>query len=186
MQEIEVKILEINQQKIIESLAKLNAKKVFDSNILTLFLDFRDEQIHKRRDVLRLRKQNDEVELTYKAIKIGEAVKVAQEYSVKVSDLETTLEILQNLGLSVTQKMNKHRLSYMINSVRFDIDRYTDEFSFIPAFLEIEGSAESIKKYAQALGFQEKDCLPWSTDELLAYYATKQKSRLSSSWIAFG
>jgi adenylate cyclase class IV len=66
--------------------------------------------------------------------------------------------------------MEKHRLSYKIGSVRFDIDRYTGEYRFIPEFLEIEGPEEDIKKYAKLLGFQERDCLPWSTDELISRY----------------
>ncbi|MGD6850469.1 MAG: class IV adenylate cyclase [Candidatus Bathyarchaeia archaeon] len=174
MKEVEVKILEINREKIVKILSESGALKVFDSDILTIFLDFPDNQIHKRRDVLRLRKEGDKSELTYKKIEENQAVKQAQEYAVEISDIETTQTILQNLGLGVTQKMNKHRLSYKIGSVRFDIDRYTGEFGFIPEFLEIEGPEDGIKKYAKLLGFQGRDCLPWSTDELIRHYQSKK------------
>lgn len=177
MQEIEVKILEIDRQKVVKTLTGLGAEKVFDGEVLTLFFDFQDGQIHKRKDVLRLRKEQDNVELTYKKIQAGGTVKVAEESSVQVSDLETTLKILQNLGLSVTQKMQKHRISFKLGSVRFDIDRYSDEYAFIPEFLEIEGPLDCIRKYAEILGFREKDCLPWSTDELIRHYSAKEKQK---------
>ncbi len=174
MKEVEAKILEINKEKTVKNLTASGASRVFDGEILTLFLDFPDNRIHKRRDVLRLRKEGDKSELTYKKIEENKAVKQAQEYSVEISDIETTQNILQNLGLGVTQKMEKHRLSYKIGHVRFDIDRYTGEYRFIPEFLEIEGPEEDIKKYAKVLGFQEKDCLPWSTDELIRHYQGKR------------
>lgn len=42
MEEIEVKILEVNRTKIERTLAGLGAKKVFDGNLETLFFDFKE------------------------------------------------------------------------------------------------------------------------------------------------
>jgi predicted adenylyl cyclase CyaB len=175
MKEIEVKILEINRAKIEKTLADLKAMKVFEGEIITEFFDFGDGQIRKRRDVLRLRQIQGEVELTYKRIQINNAVKEAQEYSVKVSSMETTQSILMNLGLCVTEQMKKHRTSFEVGDVRFDIDRYGGKYSYIPEFLEIEGPEKEIKRFARALGFEDKDCLPWSTDELVNHYSAKKK-----------
>jgi adenylate cyclase, class 2 len=170
MREVEVKILEINPQQVTQALSKLGAEKVFDGDIQTLFIDTEDSQIHKRRDVLRLRKEGDKAELTYKEVKFGGKSKVADEHTVEVSDLETTVKILQLSGLSVKQRMDKHRISYKTLDARFDIDCYHDEYSFIPPFMEIEASEDTIEKYAKQLGYENKQCLPWSTDELIAYY----------------
>jgi adenylate cyclase class IV len=90
MKEVEVKILEINKEKVVKILTESGALRVFDGEILTLFLDFPNNQIHKRRDVLRLRKEGNKSELTYKRIEENKAVKQAQEYSVEISDIETT------------------------------------------------------------------------------------------------
>jgi predicted adenylyl cyclase CyaB len=176
MEEKEFKILEVDQKKIVEKLGRLKAQKIFEGEILTLFLDFQDSRIQGRHDVLRLRKEKGEVDLTYKSVKVEKSIKVAEESSVKVSDIQMMLKILEKLGVSVCQKMNKHRISYKIDKVRFDIDCYVDKYGFIPAFLEIEGPAEGIKKYAQELGFKEKDCLPWSTDGLVAHYMEKART----------
>jgi predicted adenylyl cyclase CyaB len=175
MKEVEVKILEVDHQKLIKTLTDLKAIKVFDGEVSTLFLDKANNEIQKKKDVLRLRKENDKVELTYKKVYANKQVKEAEEYTVQVNDLEMMLKILQTLRLSVTQKLQKHRLSYKLGDVRFDIDQYINQLDFIPEFLEIEGPIEDIKKYAKVLGFQEKDCLPWSTGDLINHYSDKRK-----------
>ena len=174
MKEVEVKILEINRPKIEKTLIDLNAQKVFDGELLTLFFDFKDRTIRGRQNVLRLRKDPKKIELTFKHIHFEQSAKVAEEYTVEVSNLDLMVKILQQLGLSVTQKMKKHRVSYRIGDIRFDIDCYGGDFGFIPEFLEIEGEVDQIHKYADLLKFQEKDCLAWSTDDLLRYYSKKK------------
>ena len=176
MKEVEVKILEVKRKKIEETLSKLGAKKVFDGDIQTLFFDSKDGRIIKAKDVLRLRKEEDKIELTYKKVRFDEAAKKAEEYSVEVSDLEMTEKILQNLGLGIIDDMLKHRVSYKLDTARFDMDRYLGKYDFIPEFLEIEAeNVEAIYKYAELLGFKPKDCLPWSTKELIEYYSKKRK-----------
>jgi predicted adenylyl cyclase CyaB len=175
MKELEVKILGVNRKKIEETLTSLGAKKVFDGDIQTLFFDFKDGAIIKAKDVLRLRKEQDKTELTYKKIHITQTAKVAEEYSVEVSNLETTKQILENLGLSVIESMQKHRVSYTLDQARFDIDRYAGNYGYIPEFLEIEAeNIDLIHKYAGLLGFKTEDCLPWSTNELIQHYSFKK------------
>ena len=176
MKELEVKILEVNRKKIEETLSSLGAKKVFDGDIQTLFFDFKDGAIIKSKDVLRLRKEQDKTELTYKKVQVTQTAKLAQEYSVEVSNLETMKEILENMGLSVIESMQKHRVSYLFNNIRFDIDQYRGSYAYIPELMEIEAeNIDLIYKYAQILGFKAKDCLPWSTDELIRHYAPEKK-----------
>jgi predicted adenylyl cyclase CyaB len=178
MKEVEVKILEVNRSKIEETLLGLGAEKVFDGDIKTLFFDFNDGAIIKAKNVLRLRKEPDKTELAFKKVHATHTAKEAEEYSVEVSSLETTKKILENLGLSVIECMDKHRVSYMLNHARFDVDRYLGDYSYIPEFLEIEAeNTDLIYKYAELLGFKAKDCFPWSTNELIKHYASKAKKK---------
>ena len=175
MKELEVKILEVNRIKIEEILTNLGAKKIFNGDIQTLFFDFKDCTIIKAKNVLRLRKEQNKTELTYKKVHITETAKLAEEYSVEVSNMETMKKILENIGLSITESMQKHRVSYTIDHTRFDIDRYAGNYGYIPELLEIESeNIDLIHKYAALLGFQAKDCLPWSTDELIRHYSIKK------------
>jgi len=175
MKEIEVKILEVNRKKIVETLTGLGAKRVFDGEIQTMFFDFKDASIVKAKDVLRLRKEQDKIELTYKKVHITETAKLAEEYSVEVSNLETMKKILESIGLSITESMKKHRVSYTIDHTRFDIDCYVGDYEYIPEFMEIEAeNTDLIHKYAALLGFKAEECLPWSTEELIRYYSFKK------------
>jgi predicted adenylyl cyclase CyaB len=175
MKEVEVKILEVKRKNIEETLGRLGAKKVFDGDIQTLFFDFKDGKIIKAKDVLRLRKEENKIELTYKKVRFDKAAKNAEEYSVEVSDLDVTQKILLNLGLCIIDDMLKHRVSYKLDSARFDMDIYLGKYDFIPEFLEIEAeNVEDIYKYADLLGYKPKDCLPWSTKELVEYYSKKK------------
>ena len=175
MQEIEVKILEVDRKKIEAILIGLRAEKVFDGDIQTLFFDFQDGRIVSARNVLRLRKEQDKVELTYKKVRFTQTTKTAEETSVDVSNLEAMRKILENLGLFIRESMEKHRVSYTLGDARFDIDRYFGNYGFIPEFMEIEAeNAESIYKNAELLGFKKEECLPWSTVELIQHYSRKQ------------
>jgi predicted adenylyl cyclase CyaB len=158
-----------------ETLSGLGARKVFDSDVETLFFDFKEGTIIKQKNVLRLRKEQDKIELTYKKVHVTQIAKTAEEYSVEVSSLETMKQILENLGLSIIDRMQKHRVSYTLECARFDFDRYIGDYEYIPEFLEIETqSTDLIYKYAELLGFEAKDCLPWSTTDLIKHYSHKK------------
>lgn len=174
MEEIEVKILEVNRTTVEKTLAGLGARKVFDGDIETLFFDFQEGTIIKQKNVLRLRKEQDKIELTYKKVHVTQKAKTAEEYSVEVSSLETMEKILENLGLSIIDRTQKHRVSYTLDGARFDFDRYSGDYGYIPEFLEIEAkSIDLLYKYAELLGFKAKDCLPWSTTDLIKHYSQK-------------
>lgn len=175
MEEIEVKILDVNRPLLEQTLEGLGAKKIFDGDIETLFFDFKDGTIIKQKNVLRLRKEQDKIELTFKKVHVTQTAKTAEEYSVEVSSLEIMKEILENLGLSIIERMQKHRVSYTVDGARFDFDRYIGDYGYIPEFLEIETqNTDLIYKYAGLLGFEAKDCLPWATTDLIKHYSHKK------------
>jgi len=178
MKEVEVKILEVDRSKIEATLAGLGSKKIFDGDVQTLFLDFKDGRIFKEKNLLRLRKEGDKTELTFKIVRVTETAKVADEYSVEVSSLKMTRRILESLGLLVTESMEKHRVSYVLDDARFDFDHYSGWYAYIPEFVEIEAkSEEAIHKYAELLGFKAEDCRPWSTNDLIQHYASKKEKQ---------
>jgi predicted adenylyl cyclase CyaB len=174
MKEIEVKVLNVNKQKIEEILAQLGAKQTFDDEITTYFFDFENGSIANAKNLLRLRKEGKHSVLTFKKILSKQSAKVAEEYEVEVSNLPKMQRILELLGLSVTESIQKHRSSYELNDLRFDIDTLTREYAYIPTYLEIEAkNIKLIKKYAKILGYRAEECLPWTTNDLINFYAKK-------------
>jgi predicted adenylyl cyclase CyaB len=175
MEEIEVKILNINHSAIEDKLSRLHAEKIFEGEIETSFFDFKDGSIKRAKNLLRLRREGEKIVLTFKRVHGNQAAKIADEYEVEVSNLETTKKILGSLGLWAFETMQKHRTSYKLNGTRFDIDRYEGKYAFIPEFLEIESNnIELIHKYAGLLGYGASDCLPWSTPDLISHYSKKK------------
>ena len=176
MQEIEVKILEINRSTVEAALVKMGVEKVFDGEMETFFYDFKDHSIVKAKNVLRLRRENMKVVLTFKKVAGTQEAKIAQEYSVEVSDLGVMQKILEALGVVLMESMKKHRTSYELDGTYFDIDRYHGKYSYVPEFLEIEAeSIGLIHEYAGALGFKRKDCLPWSTVQVIEHYSERKR-----------
>lgn len=185
MKEIEVKILNINRQKVEESLQRLGAKKVFDDEVFAYFYDFKDGSIAKSHSVMRLRKEGELAVLTFKKVLDKQGAKIAEESSVEVSNLSEMKKILEDLGLSVTGSTEKHRVSYKLETVHFDIDHYIGQHNYIPEFMEIEAdNLVVIHKWANLLGFKAQDCLPWSINDLIKYYSPKSQIEKSQNKIS--
>ncbi|MBN2458045.1 CYTH domain-containing protein [Candidatus Woesearchaeota archaeon] len=171
MKEIEVKILDINRKEVVEKLISLGAKKIFDGEIYALFFDFPDKTGKKNTDnpernskkTIRLRKMGDKVFLTIKEPIEHDAVKIREEHEVEVSDFEKTRKILESLGLSEWLTMKKHRTSYLVEDVHFELDKHHDQYEYVPEFLEIEArDIDTLYRYVELLGFKREDCKPWT------------------------
>lgn len=176
MKETEVKILNIDKTRIKQILSSLGAERIFDGEVTTIFFDFNDARITNAKNLLRLRQAGPTLTLTYKKILTKESVKEAEEYEVEISSLPMMKKILESLELVETRNLQKHRTSYRLRNVRFDIDTFEGDLKYIPTFIEIESETiDQIYKYAELLGFRPKDCLPWSTDEVINHYSQSNK-----------
>jgi adenylate cyclase class 2 len=175
MDEIEVKILEINGKELEKKLISIGAKKISQKEIETLFFDSKDYSLKKANSLVRLRKEKDRSTLTFKKLVDTKKAKIAKEYEVIISDPEKMKNILESLGLSLHAQMKKTRTSYVLNDVKFEFDKYLDEYDYIPEFLEIEAkNIDILYKHAKLLGFTNEECKPWSTLDLINYYSEKQ------------
>ncbi|MGE5892665.1 MAG: class IV adenylate cyclase [bacterium] len=174
MEEIEVKIIGIDRRRVEEKLVTLGAKKIFDGEMHATYYDFPDKALGKAQDLLRLRKEGDKSVLVFKKFVHNEGAKVRREYEVSVSDFNTMQSILEGLGFSPWLVMRKHRVIYQLQNAHVDLDKYHDEYDFIPDFLEIEApDIETIHQCARLLGFGIEDCKPWTAVELAEHYRTK-------------
>ncbi|MEL6131859.1 MAG: class IV adenylate cyclase [Bacteroidota bacterium] len=171
MQEIEVKILEIDRAAVEAQLHTLGAEKIFDGELWALFFDHPDGQIKAKGDVLRLRKEGEMCILTYKKhISKGEA-KIMEETETIVTDMEATIEILKRSGLEILKSTRKRRTSYQLPQGQVVIDDYADALAPIPVFLEVESpDMDSLRHVVQALGYTMDDCNNWNTRDLIRHY----------------
>lgn len=169
MHEVEVKILEIDKNKVIEKLRKMGADRIFHGNLQVSYYDYPEDSLMKNGKMLRLR-TGKRTELTFKQKISREKYKVMEEHEVVINDENAMKEILTKIGLCETKKMTKHRTSYVLKNIHFEID----EFPGIPALLEIEApSEEDVKENVENLGFSMEEAKPWSGGEVIEFYRKK-------------
>jgi len=174
MEEIEVKILNVDRKKCEKILLKIGAKKKFEGELITLAFDTKDKKLKLDNKIFRLRKEGDNQVLCLKEPISKEGFKRMNETEVSVSDFEKISEILKKIGFEIFAKTTKKRVSYKLDNTVFDFDKYTNEYEFIPEFLEIESNnVKSIEEYAKLLGYKKEDMLPWGFQDLLKNYKSK-------------
>lgn len=110
-------------------------------------LDTDDEQLRRRRCILRVRMENGKARLTFKGPVQPSLMKMREEVETLVGDGEVLLRVLQELGLHVWFRYEKFREEFAHEDVIVAIDETP-----VGVFVEIEGSEEGISRTAAALG----------------------------------
>ncbi|MFP4112088.1 MAG: CYTH domain-containing protein [Candidatus Woesearchaeota archaeon] len=173
--EIEVKVIEIKKERIIPMIEELGGEKIFDDIIEGSAYDYDDNRLRKSKKLLRLRKEGETPFLVLKQLVSKDDVKICKEFELEVEDHETMKLILENIGLKPKTKMKKRRTSYRIHGAKFEFDKYLDENSHIPEFMEIEAlDKEKLFSYAEHLGLKKEDLKAWSGGDLIKYYSDKK------------
>lgn len=161
MNEIEVKILEIDKKSIISKLEKMWATLTFDWDIEN---DFFENQENKR---IRLRKKWDKFILTFKIKQENNQAKSNKEYEVEFKDYETMSIILENIWFRKYWNSSKKRISYKLDNIVFDID----DFPQIPTFIEVEAqNTEDVIKWVELLWYTMKNTCTLTERELKKFY----------------
>ncbi len=149
--EIEVKFLEVDQDKIRSDLKKLGAEDLGEDFLAEIiFYDKNLEWLENRNTVFqlaRLRKNRAGIFLTYKYRVVGQKIGV-KEIEFKVDDMEKARSFLEELGLVAYRFQEKKRHSFKLGEVTLDLDTWPKA----PTYLEIEGPDEaSLKLTAEKL-----------------------------------
>jgi adenylate cyclase class 2 len=167
LEEIEVKILEINVEEVEKKLKEMGAEKVFCGKVVSVYFDFKDKNLEKEGKILRLRQKGNRVVLTYKELISQDEAKIMDEDELPVNDFETMKKIFKGIGLLPLYEFDKHRTTYKLKQVHFEIDKYPN----IPAFLEIESpDLDTIDKLVSELGFTKEQVNSYSIKDVLEYY----------------
>ncbi len=170
--EIEVKILEINPSEIQHRLDALGATCVFSGQVYAVKMDFPNGRLYSNESFIRIRTLGETTELTYKGPKEKETnLKIQPEIQVNTSDLEKTISIFEQIGMIRVEEQRKHRSSYVLDNIKFDLD-VPQEF---PPLIEVEApSRELVNKGVEQLGYTMAQTSNMTTTEMLAYYTTRR------------
>lgn len=131
--EYELRVLEIDREKIIKKLEMLGANKIKDVHMKRYVYDFNPVEKHR---YIRVRTDGITSTLTIKHVK-SDTIDGTEELEITVDDFEKTNEVLNQLGYKPKGFQESYRLEYELDGVIFDIDRWP----LIPEFMEIEGKS---------------------------------------------
>jgi len=133
MLEKEIKILEVDVEKLQKRLEELWAKKTFEGYIHDIYYDFPDDWKNKmeaNKRLFRVRKKWDIHMYTIKRKrnKASEwwekGVKIADEWEREITDVESFTKVLDKYGMKAVREKKKYRISYSLDWIEFDIDDY--------------------------------------------------------------
>jgi predicted adenylyl cyclase CyaB len=157
--EYEGKILNIDVKSIREKLKKLGAVKKADYNFKRYVFDVIPKSENRW---VRLRSDGISSTLTVKEID-SNLIDGTSEWEVGVTDLQTTLTILEKIGIKPRGYQENTREEYKLD----DIDVSIDCWPKLAPYLEIEAkNVEQVEKMAIKLGYTKDDIIGENTSEL--------------------
>lgn len=169
MEEIEIKFLNIEKEKLEAQLKEIGAEKVGAYHYRRVIFDHSDFRLDKTSAFLRLRDEGEKTTLAFKQRLGVVAGSLAgdddgmYEREVVVSDFDATREILLRTGLVEKMYQENYRTRYVLDGVEYDID----EWPLIPPYIEIEGQSwEQVYAAAAALGFKEEDAKKFTANQV--------------------
>jgi len=136
---------------------------------INVLFDREDNSLRGSGVVLRLRQYGDRRVLTYKGPGRNGKHKVREEIETTVADLEAIEAIFARLGFRSGFRYEKYRTEFTDETGHLTLDETP-----IGNFLELEGPAEWIDRWAERLGYQEGDYITLSYGRLYAAYCERE------------
>lgn len=173
MKELETRVVDIDVEKVRETLINLGAKKVKEEYQINNIYDFEDNRLLNAKGYARIRITDDRlnnkevVYMTTKKMLSQGTFKVMEENETIVEDKEAAAKIYISLGLVLKESIKKYRESYKIMDSLVEIDINDKSFCPFP-YLEIETtSEEKLKEILELLGYSIEDTTSKTIYELL-------------------
>lgn len=175
MEEIEVKFLNVDKEKLREKLLAIGAHKVGDFFYRRRVFDYPDLRLDADHSWLRLRDEGEKITLSFKKrLGVGEHASGndagMDETEIVVSDFDTTADMLFKLGFIEKHYAENKRTRYVKDGVEFDIDTYPE----LEPYLEIEASTwEKIDEAIAWLELNSEDKKIFSANQIYALKGIK-------------
>ena len=179
--ETEIK-LRVDHPALLKSrLRSLNAKLIrrrhFEDNLV---LDFPNRSMRRRGVLLRLRRTEGRVTLTFKGPgRVIARTKVRLELETEVSDGDSTLRLLEMVGLRCAFRYQKYRTIYRKGKCLITFDETP-----IGNYAEVEGPRSEITILARSIGFRDSEFITATYSDLFKKY--KNFNRVGDKNMIFG
>lgn len=161
--EYELRVLEIDHDKLVNQLESLGAEFKFSAMQQRYVYDFIPKEEKKW---IRLRTDGMTTTLTIKDLQ-SKKIDGTKELEIVVDDFERTNEILETLGFKNKGFQQNKRTRYILDGVELDLDRWP----LIPEYLEIEGeSEEAVYNCLEKLGIKKEDTVTLDVASIYTHY----------------
>ena len=147
--EYEIRVLEIDKDKLIKRLNELNAKFIGEFNQKRYVYNIIPKTDGRW---LRLRTNGKKSTLTYKSVEKN-SIDGTKELEIEVEDFEKTNSLLELVGVKNKGYQENNRIQYILDGVEIDIDSWP----LIPTYVEIEGeNEESVLNILKKIAIDDK------------------------------
>lgn len=147
--EYEIRVLEIDKDKLIKRLNELNAKFIGEFNQKRYVYNIIPKTDGRW---LRLRTNGKKTTLTYKSVEKN-SIDGTKELEIEVEDFEKTNNLLELVGVKNKGYQENNRIQYILDGVEIDIDSWP----LIPTYVEIEGeNEESVLNILKKIAIDDK------------------------------
>lgn len=168
--EVEVKVLDIDIKAMEEKIINSGGEKISDEMQRTIVINSDLHPIPNDIGYLRLREVEKDGKIekvcTFKEKMADTSVRVYDEHTVVIDDMDEMLKVFKLLGYDRSSLGEKHRVSYRFKNCRLDLDTW-DEKTYPDPYMEIEGeSREAIEGVIRALSIDPAQVSTLSIREL--------------------
>ena len=154
MIEVESKYWSPGNDKIEKTLARMGAKKIAEDTMEDVYFAHPGRDFGKTDEALRLRKNSDGSELSYKGPRMNlERVKAREEINLRIDNALTAQRIVERLGFKEVCVVKKNRKSYHLDKLRIDVD----DVEGLGEFVELEVLTESPERAVELLELARKE-----------------------------
>lgn len=157
--EYEIRVLEVNQEEMIEKLEKMGATKKGEFDQKRYVYDVKPVQNGKW---IRLRTNGKQTTLAYKDV-VSDTIDGTKEIEFEVSNLDAAKEFMNKIGFDYRNLQENKRIQYILDEVEIDFDTWP----MIPTYMEIEGkNEEQVKSMIEKLGIDKSKITALNCDDI--------------------
>lgn len=183
MNEIEVKVLDIDKESLVKKLNDINStlvKKEFQNNYM---FDYPDNRFFSKGGYVRIRKsisildKKEKIVLTFKELISKDKFKVSKEIEFKADDFDSAKNFLEALGLKLFRIDEKFRESYKLDEGLIEIDTWAG----VPTYFEAEAENEKkVEILLNKLGYNLSQSTSMTLAEIMKHYNIEDTNRTFS------
>lgn len=174
MEEIEVKVLNIDKKDILEKIALVNGKlikKEFQEN----------HMFQEKGGYVRIRRstsfldQKEKIIITSKELISKNKFKISKEIEFQSYEFENAKLFLESLGLKKYRLDEKYRESYELEEGLIEIDTWAG----IPTYLEVEADSEKkVEVILEKIGYSLEDSTSMTLKEIMGKFNIPNTDRI--------